>query len=125
MAYLQRPLIPWYWEPMGREGSVLRELTKTKEMALAWLFRGLLASVVVLGTGLIGLSTYFVYDLRDRSEKAWIAGGERMNRIEGKQSEIVGSMGIMKQIIVDKGELRDREIRDIDHRLDVLESKVK
>lgn len=125
MAYLQRPLIPWYWEPMGREGSVLRELTKTKEMALAWLFRGLLASVVVLGTGLIGLSTYFVYDLRDRSEKAWIAGGERMNRIEGKQNEIVGSMGIMKQIIVDKGELRDREIRDIDHRLDVLESKVK
>ena len=110
---------------MGKPGSLLRELTETRERALAWLFRGALAVILILGAGVVGLSTYFVYDLRDRSEKAWVAGGARMGRIEDKQSEIAGSMAVMKQIIVDKGESRDREIRDINRRLDVLESKVK
>lgn len=110
---------------MGKPGSLLRELTETRERALAWLFRGALGVILILATGVVGLSTYFVYDLRDRSEKAWAAGGTRMERIEEKQGEIVGSMAVMKQIVVDKGELRDREIRDINRRLDVLESKVK
>ena len=110
---------------MGKPGSLLRELTETRERALAWLFRGALAVILILGTGVVSLSTYFVYDLRDRSEKAWMAGGARMDRIESKQNELATSQGVVKQIILDARESRDREIRDIDRRLDVLETKVK
>ena len=110
---------------MGKEGSLLREMTKTKEMALAWLFRGALFLIVTLATGVIGLSTYFVYDLRDRSEKAWANGGMRMDRIEAKENELANAQGVVKQIIIDARESRDKEIKDIDRRLDSLEAKVK
>ena len=110
---------------MGKPGSLIRELTETRERALAWLFRGTLSVILILGTGLISLSTYFVYDLRDRSEKAWAAGSARMDRIETSQNELKSKVAVFGQFISDITESRNRELRDLDQRVHTLETKVK
>src|SRR5215469_16874454 len=57
------PKIKWGL-PMGREGGVLYEFTKTKEMLLAWIYRGLVAALMAAVGVAISIGAYDLAEMR-------------------------------------------------------------
>jgi hypothetical protein len=116
---------------MGREGGVLQELTKTREMFLAWIYRGLVTIILAI-TGLaVTLGAYNLTDMKNKIEA--VPGA--MKIINDAQHETDADVRVLSQLIKDRTALRDvqfdqfkakqeahdRELADHEHRIQGLE----
>ena len=120
-----------HWSPMGREDGVIYEITKTKEMFLAWIYRGLVALILAIGGIAVSLGAYDLTDMRNKIE----AVPAIIKIVNDAQHETDADVKVLTQMIKDRTALRDvqfdqfkakqeahdRELADHEHRIQGLE----
>ena len=111
---------PVHWSPMGREGGVLHELTKTREMFLAWVYRGLLAVLVGLAGVTLAIVAHDAADMQAKLEALPIAIGV----VSNAQKETDAGVKVLTQMIKDRTALRDVQLEGFKAKQDADERQL-
>lgn len=109
--------------------EIIKELTKTKEMALAWTFRGLLGLLVSLGTGIMWMAWGSLQevrtDLKHNAEVQWSA----IMDLKANQNQATANAAVMSTTLADhirqESQVLDdihTEVKDHETRLRTLET---
>lgn len=112
--------------------EVLKELTKTKEMALAWAFRAILALFVSLLTGVMwmawGALQQVQTDIKHNAEVQWSA----ITTLTANQNQSAAAQAVLSTSLADhikqEAQIVDdlhSEVRDHETRIRVLENEHK
>jgi hypothetical protein len=105
--------------------DIIAEFTKTKEMALAWIFRAGMAVILSLGTGMLWLARDELQevksDLKHNAEISWTA----ISTLTANQNQAAANAAVMSTSLVDHIKQESQVIDDIHAELKDHEARIR